>query len=67
MKKTVLQHLQDMPPSDMKDFALSNVDSRYAHEETHTLNHALTFGVLCPNQGDFKKIENFINNFKTTQ
>ena len=64
MKKTVQQHFNGLPEGEFKDWVLSNVDERFLDKETYTLNFALTFGVLCPKSGDFKKIEQFINNNK---
>jgi hypothetical protein len=59
-EKTVLEHFETLPQGEFRDFVFANLDERYTHQKCHVLNYALTFGVRCPNKGDWQRIENYI-------
>jgi hypothetical protein len=54
MKKTVLEVFNELPDGELKRFVFANLDERYLEEKVFTLKYALTFGVKCPEPGNFK-------------
>ena len=62
MKKTVLEHLNGLPP-DAKEMALNNLDARYSDELVYDTDYAIMLGV-CQNTESDKK---FWRDYKNTQ